>query len=288
MLKGKYVLTAFLLLFLLSVICGCTSSSTHLSSSGMSQDEIISNSIEVPYEDLFRYNENYVGKIVHIKGQVLQVSETGTDDFVVRLATKDSGYGYYDDIVWVEFRNNNERILEDDMLDVYGEVVGIQKYTAVLGNEVSLPAVVARVCSIMDNGEIAEDQLSDATTLSVSAMSKNWDSDADDDGIIIYPDIKDSNGNSIKWSGLELPVSIKIYTTNYNSNFQEYKDKLVYTGTGTLSSWEDGNMFYDGGIKVSYSEISAPSGENYGWAYATVTLPDGKQIEGVDKFTPLR
>lgn len=255
----------------------------------MSQDEIISNSIEVPYEDLFRYNEKYVGKIVHIKGQVLQVSETGTDDFVVRLATKDSGYGYYDDIVWVEFRNTNERILEDDMLDVYGEVIGIQTYTAVLGNEVSLPAVVTRVCSIMDKGEIAEDQLSDATTLSVSAMSKNWDSDADDDGVIFYPDIKDSNGNSIKWSGLELPVSIKIYTTNYDSNFREYKDKLVYTGTtGTISSWEDGNMFYDGGIKVSYSQIRAPSGENYGWAYATVTLPNGKQIEGVDKFTPLR
>lgn len=286
--KGKYIVTAYLLLVLLSLVCGCTSSSTHLSSSGMSQDEIISNSIEVPYQDLFRYNEKYVGKIVHIKGQVLQASETGTDGFVVRLATKDSGYGYYDDIVWVEFRNTKERILEDDMLDVYGEVVGIQKYTAVLGNEVSLPAVVTRAYSIIDSGEVAADQLSDATTLSVSAMSKNWDSDADDDGIILYPDIKNSNGNSIKWSGLELPVSIKIYTTNYDSNFQEYKDKLVYTGTGTISSWEDGNMFSEGGIKVPYNQIHAPSGENYGWAYATVTLPDGKQIEGVNKFTSLR
>ncbi|WP_157203186.1 hypothetical protein [Methanofollis liminatans] len=254
----------------------------------MSRDEIISSSIEVPYGDLFRYNEKYVGKVVHMKGQVLQVSETGTDDFVVRLSTKDSGYGYYDDIVWVEFRNTKERILEDDMLDVYGEVVGIQKYTAVLGNEVSIPAVVVKVYSIVDTGEIAVDQLSSATSLSVSTMSKNWDSDADDDGIIIYPTIKDSNGNSIKWAGLELPVSVKIYTTNYNSNFQQYKDKLVYTGTGTLSSWEDGNMFSEGGIKVPYTQINAPSGEDYGWTYVTVTLPDGKQIEGVDKFTSLR
>ena len=99
------------------------------------------------------------------------------------------------------------------------------------------------------------------------------------DGIIIYHTIKDSHGNSIKWAGLELPVSVKIYTTNYNSNFQQYKDKLVYTGTGTLSSWEDGNMFSEGGIKVPYTQINAPSGEDYGWTYVTVTLRDGKHLK---------
>jgi hypothetical protein len=122
----------------------------------MSQQEIISASIEVPYDDLFRYNEKYVGKIVHLKGQALQVSGSGKNGYVIRLGTKNSGFGlYYDDIVWVEIDDVKERILDDDMLEVYGEVTGIQTYTALLGNEVSLPAVTARVYSAIDEEDVA-------------------------------------------------------------------------------------------------------------------------------------
>lgn len=37
-------------------------------------DSIKSKATDVPYTDLYRYNENYNGQIVHYRGEVLQVS----------------------------------------------------------------------------------------------------------------------------------------------------------------------------------------------------------------------
>ncbi|QYZ80214.1 hypothetical protein E2N92_12625 [Methanofollis formosanus] len=127
----------------------------------MSKQEIIASSIEVPYDDLFRYNERYIGNVVHLTGQAVQVSETGNKDYIIRLSTKCHGFGVYSgDIVWVEINNADVRVLEDDMLDIYAEVVGIESYTTVLGNEVSLPAVVSRVYRIIDEDSVSTDFMS--------------------------------------------------------------------------------------------------------------------------------
>ncbi|MDD3622042.1 MAG: hypothetical protein PHQ81_06530 [Methanofollis sp.] len=160
--KGKYYQIVPLILLSFCLICGCTSSSHDLQhTDGMSKQEIVASSIEVPYDDLFRYNEKYIGDIVHLTGQAVQVSETGNNDYVIRLSTKDSGFGlYYDDIVWVEINNADVRVLEDDMLDIYAEVVGIETYTAVLGNEVSLPAVVAKLYRIIDEDSVSTNLMS--------------------------------------------------------------------------------------------------------------------------------
>ena len=142
--------------------------------------------------------------------------------------------------------------------------------------------------------EITEEEkqrelLATAVSGSVWVSPKNWDSDAEDDGIIIYPDLKDNSGETVKFENIELPVKIKIYTTKYTEDFKEVKDRLVYSGTGTINSWEDGNFFFAGGIKVSFEDISSlQSEDDYGWVYATITLPDGRTIEAVDKFARIK
>ena len=163
-----------------------------------------------------------------------------------------------------------------------------------------------------------ESILATAVSGSVMTMPKNWDADAEDDGIVVYPDLKDSSGGTVMFEGVELPVDIKIYTTKYTEDFKEVKDRLVYNGTATIDSWKDGNFFFEGGIKVpfediktinsdddygpAYDTVTLPDGgtmeivkpippahiDDYGWVYATITLPDGRTIEAVEKFARIK
>ena len=131
--------------------------------------------------------------------------------------------------------------------------------------------------------------LATAVSGSVMTMAKNWDADAEDDGIVVYPDLKDSSGETVKFEGVELPVDIKIYTTKYTEDFKEVKDRLAYSGTATIDSWKDGNFFFEGGIKIPFEDINTVgSDEDYGWVYATITLPDGRTMEAVEKFARIK
>ena len=131
--------------------------------------------------------------------------------------------------------------------------------------------------------------LATAVTGSVMTVSKNWDADADNDGIIVYPDLKDSSGETVKFEGINLPVKIEIYTTKLTKDYEEVKDSLVYSGTGTIDSWKDGNFFFEGGIKIPFENIKAAgSDSDYGWVYAAVSLPDGRTIEAVEKYARIK
>lgn len=127
--------------------------------------------------------------------------------------------------------------------------------------------------------------LATAVSGSVTTVPKNWDGDAEDDGIVVYPDLKDGSGETVKFEGVELPIEIKIYTTKLTDDFKEVNDRLVYSGTGTIDSWKDGNFFFNGGIKIPFEHINTvASDDDYGAIYTTVTLPDGRTIEAKEDF----
>jgi len=46
-------------------------------------------------------------------------------------------------------------------------------------------------------------------------MPKNLDADAEDDSIVVYPDLNDGLGETVMFNGVELPIEIKIYTTKF-------------------------------------------------------------------------
>lgn len=128
---------------------------------------------------------------------------------------------------------------------------------------------------------------SKVTHISASTIQKHWSSGAGYDGITVHADLRDSSDATIKWSGTTLPVDIQIYSTKFDSNYKKVKDKLVYQGTGQITSWVDGNMFMGGGIKVPYSSMNVPAGEQYGWTIVTVHTPDGKTYADTDQITAL-
>jgi hypothetical protein len=59
---------------------------------------------------------------------------------MLRIATKEEPYvGYTDDIIYVDYSGN--RPVEGDMVEVWGNFVGLKTYTAVLGNEITIPEI---------------------------------------------------------------------------------------------------------------------------------------------------
>lgn len=133
----------------------------------------------------------------------------------------------------------------------------------------------------------ATNDFSQVTHASVSTIRENWDADAEDDGITVHPNLLDQYDETVKYSGANIPVDVQIWTTKFDNNFKEQKDRMVYKGSGTITTWKDGNMFMKGGIKVPFSSMNVPSDEMYGWTYVTIHTPDGKTYEAMDKFTAL-
>lgn len=107
-------------------------------SATMSVAEIKNGAITISYDDLMRNNKQYVGKIAYYRGGIVQVSESYGDKYVLRIATKKGEYlGYIEDVIWVNYQGT--RLLEDDIVDMWGKVMGLKSYTALLGNTVTIP-----------------------------------------------------------------------------------------------------------------------------------------------------
>lgn len=102
------------------------------------------------YEEISRYPNAYKGKLAKYTGKVVQTQDRrGTTWF--RLSVTKGEYDIWDDTIFVEFKYDNTvntRILEDDIVTVYGEMAGIKTYTAILGNEVQIPYLKAKYVRI--------------------------------------------------------------------------------------------------------------------------------------------
>lgn len=97
----------------------------------------------ITFNDLSRNPDDYEGKKVKFTGEVLQVTEL-TNEIQIRLATKPNSWGgYSDNVVYVYFDSDliSSRILEDDIITVYGVARGLHSYTTVLGANVTLPLI---------------------------------------------------------------------------------------------------------------------------------------------------
>ena len=103
------------------------------------------------YEDLARTPDDYVGKYMKIYGEVIQVQESD-DSVTLRVATLDSGYGYYDDVVMVyyEYSDKDVHILEDDMITMWGIYGGTYTYESVLGSDITVPLLYAEYFALDD------------------------------------------------------------------------------------------------------------------------------------------
>lgn len=123
---------------------------------------------------------------------------------------------------------------------------------------------------------------------SVMTVARNWDADAENDGIEVFLDLKDEKGDTVPFEDIEMPVRIRVYTVKQGPDWKDVKDRLVYEATGSTNSWKDGNPFFGEGIKVPYDKIELGKyDKDHGVIYAAATLPNGRVIEAKEDFVRL-
>lgn len=116
----------------------------------ITEDEYKSQCSSISYNDIARNPNDYIGKMATFRGKVIQVQENGKN-VVLRINVTQGQYGLWEDTIYVDYqrKNDNEsRVLEDDIVTIYGEIKGIKSYKAVLGNQISIPHIKAEYIDI--------------------------------------------------------------------------------------------------------------------------------------------
>lgn len=89
------------------------------------------------------------GTKVKLKGKVVQVSEgIYTNGLRVNI-TKDE-YGWYEDTIYVTYvqEEGADKILEDDIITIWGTAEGEYSYTSIMGASITVPYVSAEYLEI--------------------------------------------------------------------------------------------------------------------------------------------
>jgi hypothetical protein len=124
-------------------------------------EEEFKNSCEsISFEDLSRNPDKYKDNKYTFTGEVIQVQEndswlSDTTQVDLRINVTKKTYEYLDEDYWedtiyatIELPEGADRILEDDIITIWGTCDGNYTYESVLGNKVSLPKIDVEYYSI--------------------------------------------------------------------------------------------------------------------------------------------
>lgn len=103
----------------------------------ISEDDYKAECQTVDYKDLCRYPEKYEGTKIVVKVKVSQIIDANFSgsEKAWRTYTDNSGYGFYadDEYYMLDKRGGDAvKILDDDIITVYGEFTGLEKITRAL------------------------------------------------------------------------------------------------------------------------------------------------------------
>ena len=93
------------------------------------------------YDELFRNNEEHIGKRVYYIGRVNQVTEPSDGKYLLRVFVTKDNFGLWEDDVRLDYEG--KRLLEDDIIEFVAGVEGLWRYTTVLGAERTIPHLTA-------------------------------------------------------------------------------------------------------------------------------------------------
>lgn len=135
--RGGKVVLILCALFLLVIAAGvCVSTPSSGSATSPTVEQVKSMAITVPYVDLVRYNEEYIGKYVKIRGTIIQSHKQG-ETYVYQVGTRPNHYD--EDVLSLTYQG--PRFIEGDLVDIWGRVDGLKTESTVLGTSVTVPEI---------------------------------------------------------------------------------------------------------------------------------------------------
>jgi len=108
----------------------------------------------VAFESLAREPSKYTGTTVMFTGKVIQALDQGGLYGNYRVDVTQGDYGTWKDTIFVEYRRRSDtepRILEGDIIRLYGAFKGLTSYKSIFGGTITLPRVVA---SVIEPGDV--------------------------------------------------------------------------------------------------------------------------------------
>lgn len=132
------------------------SSTSSVSTTAINEDAYKEACEEVDYKELCRYPEKYEGKRVKVKVKVYQIlSESKADNGEAWRAYSDSdelGLYYSDEYYLLDMRSaDSVKILDDDIIVVYGGFSGLKNITRALTNTTDeIPEIEVRFAELVE------------------------------------------------------------------------------------------------------------------------------------------
>lgn len=102
------------------------------------------------YKEIARNPDSYKGNYAALTGEIIQSMEDG-DSYTLRVSITKGEYGFYTDPILVTYTKKDaseSRLLEDDIVTLYGQLAGTYTYKTVLGNELTIPLLKAEYIDI--------------------------------------------------------------------------------------------------------------------------------------------
>ena len=112
-----------------------------------------SNCQSLNYDEIARNPENYKYKNVTFTGEVIQVQEGFWDGVTLLINVTKGEYGFYEDTIYCTYTysEGEDKILEGDIIKIYGECQGDTSYLSVLGQKITVPKVEVKYVELQRN-----------------------------------------------------------------------------------------------------------------------------------------
>ena len=96
------------------------------------------------YQAISRSPDDYEGTHIKFTGKIIQVLEDG-NSVQLRVNVTRGSYGIWDDTIFVTYTRTDgeERLLEDDIITLYGVCGGLVTYESIFGASITIPRIGA-------------------------------------------------------------------------------------------------------------------------------------------------
>ena len=117
-----------------------------------SKADFIKSCSTINYKDAARNPQQYIGKSVKFKGKVQQAVDDGGTQSVLMIYVDPDEYGNYQGPLYVTYDRTDTsapRILEDDIVNVYGTMGDLETYTTVMNASKTIPSLTANYVDVV-------------------------------------------------------------------------------------------------------------------------------------------